>query len=191
MATMSIAAKVLACLAGISITALAQSGPPKSIPDVSSHVFGGAVTTAPYTRPAQSTLTGQVQLAIKLVDPPLVVQVGIGAKQSGIVMTGDQQRAYLAQLKQKQDTVMSQIAGLGGVELGRVSKGHNAIMISIGAKQLPALHNIAGVIAVRPVADYATSSVNVNGQPDLPTTLAYLGGTAVQNSGITGQGVKI
>ncbi|MGA2599025.1 MAG: S8 family serine peptidase [Bryobacteraceae bacterium] len=158
---------------------------------MSSLGYKGGVSTAPYSRPAKSVLSGQVQLAIKLSDPPLVVAVGANAKQNGIAMTAAQQNAYLAQLKQKQDVAMSQIAALGGVELGRVSKGHNAIVISIDAKQLPALHNIAGVVAVRPVADYATSSVNVNGQPDLPTTLAYIGGTAVQNSGFTGQGVRI
>ncbi len=146
----------------------------------------------PYSRPAQSSLTGQVQLAVKLQDPPLVVAVGANAKQNGIKMTAAQQQAYLAQLKAKQDAVMSQIASLGGVELGRVSKGHNAVMISIDAKQLPALHNIAGVMAVRPLADplLSTSSVS-DGQPDLPTTLSYIGGTAVQNSGVTGQGVRI
>jgi len=37
----------------------------------------------------------------------------------------------------------------------------------------------------------ASSSSTAGAQPDLPTTLAYIGGTAVQNNGITGQGVRI
>ena len=174
------------------MAALSQSGGPKNIPDVSPYAYSGTASTAPYARPQQATLTGQVQLAIKLQDPPLVVQVGINAKQSGITMTGDQQRAYLAQLKQKQDAVMSQINALGGVELGRVSKAHNALMVSIDARQLQALHNISGVVAVRPLADYPISSTpNLSAVPDLPTTLGYLGGTTVQNEGFQGQGVRI
>ena len=161
-------------------------------PDVSSSAYTGTIVTAPYSPPSQSTLTGQVQLAIKLQDPPLVVAVGANARQNGITMTADQQRAYLAQLKQKQDAVMATIRALGGVELGRVSKGHNALMVSINARQLGALRGIGGVIAVRPIADYAVSFTSViSGQPDLPTTLNYLGGVAAQNAGYKGQGVRI
>ena len=162
------------------------------VPDVSSGVYTGAKSSFPYTQPAQSVMQGQVQLAIKLQDPPLVVAVGANAKQNGITMTASQQQAYLAQLKQKQDALMSQIKSLGGVELGRVSKGHNALMVSIDASQIQALHNIAGVSAVRPLYDYPLSStVNLSGQPDLPTTVGYVGGTALQNNGITGQGIRI
>ena len=143
-------------------------------------------------QPAQSVMKGQVQLAIKLQDPPLVVAVGTNAKQNGITMSASQQQAYLAQLKQKQDALMSQVKSLGGVELGRVSKGHNALMVSIDASQIQALHNIAGVAAVRPLYDYPVSStVNLSGQPDLPTTVGYLGGTTVQNNGFKGQGIRI
>jgi hypothetical protein len=133
-------------------------------------------------------LTGQVQLAVKLQDPPLVVAVGANAKQNGITMTADQQRAYVAGLKQKQDAVMAQIRALGGVELGRVSKAHNALMVSIDARQLGALHGIGGVVAVRPVSDYTVSFTPPpppTPQPDLATTLAYVGDvTAFKGSGV-------
>jgi len=176
----------LACSSAIAQT---QSPAP---PDVSSSAYSGTVMTAPYTRPSGTTLTGQVQLAIKLQDPPLVVVVGANAKQNGITMTADQQRAYLAQLKQKQDAVMSQVRALGGVELGRVSKGHNAVMVSIDARQISALHGISGVTAVRPMSDYKVSQTGgTPAQPDLATTLAYVGGVAAQNQGFTGQGIRI
>lgn len=163
-----------------------------SLPDASPSVYTGPIANFPYTRPAQSVLKGQVQLAIKLQDPPLVVAVGADAKQKGITMSAAQQRAYLAQLKQKQDAVMSQVSSLGGIELGRVSKGHNALMVSIDAGQISALHNIGGVVAVRPLYDYQVSqAAAASSQPDLATTVAYLGGTSVQNSGITGHGVRV
>ena len=165
---------------------------PLGVPDLSGSPTPGGVTTIPYSPTAQTTLKGPLQLAIKLQDAPLVVAVGANAKQTGIKMTADQQRAYLAQLKQKQDAVMAQVTALGGVELGRVSKGHNALMVSIDARQLPALHAIAGVTAVRPMSDYQVSFFDITpAQPDLPTTVSYIGGLALQNSGFKGQGVRI
>ena len=91
-----------------------------------------------------------MQVAVKLQDPPLVVAVGANAKQLGIAMSDTQQRAYLAALKQKQDAVMSQIAGMGGTELGRVSKGHNALIVSIDSSHIADIHGVEGVLAVRP-----------------------------------------
>ena len=91
-------------------------------PDVSSYAYQGTIVKVPYSRPAQSVLTGTVQLVIKLQDPPLVVAAGANAKQRGIAMTAAQQQAYLGQLQQKQDAVMATVRALGGVELGRVSR---------------------------------------------------------------------
>jgi subtilisin family serine protease len=171
--------------------AMAQIAGPSAAPDASAAAYNGPVSTFPYSPPAQSTMQGQAQIAIKLQNAPLVVAVGANAKQRGITMTPDQQRAYLAQLKQAQDAVMSQVRSLGGVELGRVSKGHNALFVSIAASQLQALHNISGVVAVRPLSDFQTTGIVATAQPDLPTTEAYLGGAAVQNGGVTGQGIRI
>jgi subtilisin family serine protease len=183
--------RILTTVALICTFAIAQTRFP-AVPDMSSAAYPGTVMTAPYSAPSQSTLTGQVQLAVKLQDPPLVVAVGANAKQNGITMTAGQQSAYLAQLKQKQDAVMSQIRGLGGVELGRVSKGHNALMVSIDARRLPVLRGISGVIAVRPITDYEVSFTGgTPAQPDLATTLAYVGGVTAQNAGYKGQGVQI
>jgi subtilisin family serine protease len=121
-------------------------------------------------------------VAVKLSDPPLVVQVGANAKQTGIKMTAAQQQAYLAQLKQKQDNVMAQVRTLGGTEIGRVSKSHNALIVQIDARQLQALHGVGGVVAIRPVPDHNLS---------LAVTLPYIGATAVQANGFTGQGIRV
>jgi len=173
-----------------SIVLAQPKGPAK--PDVSSQAYPGAIVTTKYSPPSQSMMKGQVQLAIKLQDPPLVVAVGANSKQGGIKMTAAQQQAYLAQLQQKQNTLMTTVRALGGVELGRVSKAHNAVMVSIDASQIAALHGISGVVAVRPIADIATTFTSVtSGQPDLATTLAYIGGVAAHNEGYTGQGIRI
>ncbi len=115
--------------------------------------YPGAAAQVPGPAYSNQAPIGKVQLGIKLSDPPLVVAVGIGAKQTGLKMTADQQRAYVAQLKAKQDAVMAQVASMGGVELGRVSRAHNALIVSIDARSVQAIHGIAGVAAVRPVAD--------------------------------------
>ena len=181
---------ILTTTALLCSSAIAQTHSP--VVDVSSSAYQGTLTTSPYAPSTQSTMKGQVQVTIKLQDPPLVVAVGANAKQNGIKMTAAQQRAYLATLKQKQDAVMSQVRSLGGVELGRVSKGHNAIMVSIDASMLTVLHGITGVTAIRPIATYAVSAgVSTTGQPDLATTLTYVGGVTAQNAGYKGQGVRI
>jgi subtilisin family serine protease len=131
----------------------------------------------------QMSPTGQVQVGIKLQDPPLVVAVGANAKQNGISMTAAQQQAYVAQLSQKQDAVMAQVRSLGGVELARMSMAHNALIVSIDASQLKSVQGIGGVVAVRPVRDYQLSLEDA--------TLPYIGATAVQTAGVTGQGIRV
>lgn len=167
--------------------ALAQAPSPIAVPNLSSATYTGPIfpVAAP---PLSHNVTGRVQLAIKLQDPPLVVAVGTNAKQNGIAMSATQQRAYLAQLKQRQDAVMSQVTSLGGVELGRVAKGHNALMVSIDARQIQALHGIPGVVAVRPITDYHLSDT---AQPTIPVTAAFLGAVSVQTAGFRGQGIRI
>ena len=141
-------------------------------------------------KPANSggAVKGTVQVAVKLQDPPLVVAVGVNAKQLGIAMSDNQQRAYLAAIKQKQDAVMSQISAMGGTELGRVSKGHNALIVSIDSSHIADIHGVEGVVAVRPLADY---TISATGDPTLAITNAYIGATSVQNGGVTGAGVRV
>lgn len=158
---------------------LSNVGTPGNLSDF---VYDGPVFEGPASS-HPTTPTGLVQVGIKLQDPPLVVAVGPNAKQNGIQMTADQQRAYLAQLNQKQDAVMAQVRAMGGVELARLSKGHNALIVSIDASQLKTVQGIGGVVAVRPVRDY-TLSLEDN-------TLQYIGATAVQNSGLTGAGIRV
>jgi subtilisin family serine protease len=177
------------CLLALIHLAHAQSTSNVGTPaNLTASTYTGPIMTGPRTRVAGAALTGTVQVGIKLQAPPLVVAVGANAKQTGITMTPDQQRAYLAQLAQQQDAVMSQVSALGGVEVGRVSKGHNALIVSIDASRLQAIHGISGVVAVRPVSDYQLTATPV---PDLATTDAFVGATAVQQSGFTGAGIRV
>lgn len=164
-------------------TVVAQTKPSAGMPgDLSTATYQGTIFRSASIKSQRQPMSGPVQVAVKLQDPPLVVEVGANAKQRGISMTAAEQQAYLAQLKAKQDAVMSQIRSLGGVELARLGKSHNALIVSIDAKRLQAVHGITGVVAVRPVADSRISLAN---------TLPYIGATAVQSSGLTGLGIRV
>lgn len=177
--------KIIAIIVMPAMAVWAQT--PIATPNLSRAIYSGPISTVA-SPPLGHHVTGIVQLAIKLQDAPLVVAVGANAKQRGIAMTAAQQRAYLAQLKQKQDAVMSQVAALGGVELGRVSKAHNALMVSIDAHQLQALRGIPDVAAVRPLGDYRLSTAP---QPTLAATANFIGAAAVRNAGFRGQGIRV
>ncbi|RZL36098.1 MAG: peptidase S8 [Rubrivivax sp.] len=140
---------------------------------------------SPVVRDAPSNLrllSGQVQVAVRLTDPPLALVVGANAKRAGSSMTLAQRQAYMAMLKSKQDTLMSQVGALGGTELARVGKAYNALIISADASKLAQIAQLPGVTALRPI---------VNHQVSLTTTVPYIGAKALQDLGLTGEGVKI
>src|SRR3954453_899387 len=114
----------ITCALFLSASMRAQSPLLTASPE--SYTYPGPVLTTNPPSHTQALQPRSVQVSIKLQDPPLVTLLGENAKQNGISMNEDAQRAYLAQLRQKQDAVMAEAATLGGVELGRVSKGHNA-----------------------------------------------------------------
>src|SRR4029077_20009268 len=80
-----------------------------------------------------SNPTGEGEVWISLVDAPLSEAVGRNEKRPAPKLSTDQQRAYARQLDGKQSVLSSQIAALGGREIARVRKGHNAIAIRIDA----------------------------------------------------------
>ena len=85
-------------------------------PDVSELALtGGPAVTS--SRPGVFGLRGEIQLVVQLVDAPLAVAQGRNAKQAGGRLSPVQQRDYLIQLAQKQDTLLSQIRSVGGRDL--------------------------------------------------------------------------
>ena len=90
---------------------------------------GTGATKATHSLPTP----GEIGVWVKLVDPPLAVAVGPDAKKVGAKLNGAQQRKYLQDLKQKQDSLMGQIRNLGGREIARVSKAYNALAVAMTA----------------------------------------------------------
>src|ERR1017187_1666190 len=93
----------------LDAAAIAQVRPEVATPDPSSYIPAGPVSAVAAPAGMRNPLTGLVQVGIKLQDAPLVTLLGSNAKQNGITLSADEQRGYLAQLKQKQDAVMSQV----------------------------------------------------------------------------------
>jgi hypothetical protein len=125
--------------------------------------------------------TGSVQIVVGLIDSPLAQVVGVNAKQKGSALKPAEQRAYLKSLDLKQDVLLNQIAGLGGLALGRVNKALDAVMVEVDASQIEAIAALPNVASIRPVINY---------EVDLSETVPYIGAAAVQAAGVDGTGVR-
>ena len=176
--TARVVIRAAAVVGGIVLSVSLALGQTKVPVAVSSH----ALSPTPSALAPAGAPKGQVQVIIRLSDPSLATALGPNAKRTGIPWSGNQQRAYLAQLKSKQDAVMAQVRAMGGTELARVSKGHNAVAVQIDAQRLSEVARLPGVTKVRPVVDY---------QIDLSDTVPYIGAKALQNLGIDGTGTKV
>jgi subtilisin family serine protease len=157
----------------------AGDGPVVPVPDASGLAIPeGDVLVAPELKSA----TGPVQIVVRLVDPPLAKAVGADAKQKGSALNPAQQGKYLNMLDQKQAVLLSQIAGLGGLALGRVNKAYNAVIVEVDASQIDAIATLPNVIAINPLGRY---------EVDLSETVPYIGAAAVQAAGVDGTGVRV
>jgi subtilisin family serine protease len=159
----------------------ATQGGGVSVTDVSSLAIPGGGHSAAID-PALAKVKGEVDVVVRLVDAPLAVAHGQNAKQKGGALNAGQQRAYLHQLAQKQDALMGQVKGMGGRELGRVSKSLNAVMLRVDASRIPDIAALPGVSGIRPVINY---------ELDLSETVPYIGASAVQAAGFSGTGVRV
>jgi subtilisin family serine protease len=125
---------------------------------------------------------GTVQVVVRLSDVPLALAVGANAKRTGGSMSLAQRQAYMASLKTKQDSLMAQIATLGGAEVARLGKAYNALVIAADASKLPQIAKLPGVSALLPLVMHEKSLVS---------SVPYVGAKSLQDMGLTGRGVKI
>jgi subtilisin family serine protease len=170
-----IPAAIIACIVGLlQLPAGAQQ--PSSQIDVSSlRIPGGAAITA-------APPTGAIDLWINLADPSLGRANGRNAKRRGALLSRAQQGEYSRGLTSKQDALIEQVQRLGGREIARVRKAHNAVAVRIDASQIDAISALPGVLAVRPIRDY---------RMHLSSTVPYIGAAAVQAAGVDGTGVTV
>src|SRR3989442_3560183 len=174
---------VLGALGRVLAVPAAEYAQQVPVPDVSAVAAPREITAATDARisPLLLKAKGQVNVWVQMQTSPLAAAAA-KAKESGLPLTRGAQRAHLSQLDYEHDELSRTAASLGGRELARVSKAHNAVAFSIPAANLSALAAHPGVLTVRPVIDY---------QLDLSETVPYIGAAAVQASGVTGRGVRV
>lgn len=115
------------------------------------------------------------------------IQVLVHINLSPMAMVGrywdlQQRQAYMAQIRAAQDAVIPQVEALGGQVIGRFAQLSTGLAVTIDASRLDDLRTIGTVIGVRGVANY---------QLDLTDTVPWIGGAALQATGITGAGVDV
>ena len=168
---------IAAMLLGQFSTAFADDGP------VAPEVFGLAIAPEDVlVAPELATASGLTQVVIGMVDAPLAKAAGDNAKIKGSALSAAQSRAYLRSLNARQTTLMSQVAALGGVEIARLSKALNAVIVEIDASQLGAVAALENVASIRPVVNY---------EVDLSETVPYIGAAVAQANGVDGAGVRV
>jgi len=154
----------------------AQAGTPAPIEEIP--ILPGE-TDIRNTIPSRQT-PELLEVSVQLTDPPLAA---VFSRQADRIGSAAQQRTYAAQLSSRQDAFMQLARMLGAVELARVSKALNAVIISIPASRIPELTKLPGIKSVRPVRHY---------QRNLSETVPYIGAGLVQNTlNITGSGVTV
>jgi subtilisin family serine protease len=161
-----------------ALPASAQDAPPVDVSELL--IPDGPVSVE--VSPILARASGEVEVWVQLVDEPLAVAHGRDARQRGGNLTREQQSEYLRGLNQKQDALMGQIRSLGGTELARVSKAHNAVAVRVDARQISAIAALPNVRAVRPVINY---------ELDLGEVVPYIGAADAQADGFDGTGVVV
>jgi minor extracellular serine protease Vpr len=155
--------------------AIAQPAPADA-----SHLLIPAGQATETGAPRLLAANGTVRVVVRLADKPLAAVAG--NKRTGLTMTGDQQRAYSAELAAKQSAVMAQVASAGGSEVARLNKALNAVIVDVNATKIDQIASFVGVASVRAAADYTF---------DLSETVPYIGAAAVQALGVDGTGIRV
>jgi minor extracellular serine protease Vpr len=133
-------------------------------------------------RPADSAAaSGEIQVVVQLTKPP------VAGRQADMVannapMSGDTQRSYIRELEADQAALTSELSRLGARRDANLTKALNAVVVTVDAKQIPAISALPGVKSVRRVRDY---------EMHLEQTVPYIGAAAAQSSGFTGAGVRV
>jgi subtilisin family serine protease len=104
----------------------------------------------------------------------------VAARSSAALRAGVS--AHRQRIRDTQAGLAGSLSALGGKELARVQKAHNAIAVRIDAAQLAQVAALQGVAKVRPVLHY---------QLALSETVPYVGAAAVQATGKDGSGIRV
>jgi subtilisin family serine protease len=148
--------------------ALAAGAPPADVSHL--RVPDGVASSAGTLAGPGRALSGRVQVVVQLQEAPLALAAGA------------QRQALVSRLARQQNAFAGAAAAFGAVELARLSRALNAVIVEVDAAQLGKVAALPGVKSVRLVRDY---------EMDLSETVPYIGAALVQSMGVTGTGVTV
>jgi subtilisin family serine protease len=119
---------------------------------------------------------------VKLSSPSVAAANGDNAKTRGSLLTKSQRQAHKQNIDNEHDRIAATVQHFGGKELGRVSRAHNAIAVSVDASHLAYIAAMTGVERIRPVINYDLM---------LSETVPYIGATAAAAAGKDGSGARV
>ncbi len=161
--------------AAASIEADAQS---LALPDA-----GAPAARGPISAGRQPARPGTDEFVVQLVDPPLAVYAATPLGPRGRKPNAEERANYARQLRSAQLAFVREASKLGAVELARLSRALNAVVVKIDPAKARELAKLPGVKSVRPVRNY---------ELDLSETVPYIGAGFVQSTlNVTGTGVTI
>ena len=146
-------ALALAALPAVPANAAKTPPPARNIA-----IEGGPVTQV---APELKKAAGVVEVVVRLAQPSVAEAAGKDVKWRGAKLTSVQQKSYKASLDAEQQTLVSQLVALGGVETARLTRALNAVVIKIDASKIPAISQLQGVVSVRPIGNYSLADSDV------------------------------
>jgi len=163
------------------VSRLALPGGPVTV-DATPRVSLPQALVASKVDPSLAGAQGTVEVWVKLAGPSVAAANGDNAKTRGGLLSKEQRQAYRETLDREHDQLAGAARALGGRELGRVARAHNAVAVSIDASRLAELAARPGVEQIRPVMNYELM---------LFETVPYIGAAAAQAAGKDGTGVRV
>ena len=172
------------CLTAATIASSAQAAAPRPPGQPMRKVPLDQRETVKYTRHADKEVT----VLVRLTGESVAAFSGDGFKQlraeNGSATTRAAQQEQSRGINAAQSALVAQIAtsGVRVTELARLTNAVNGVALRVKAGDIEALRALAGVESVRLINNYKL---------DLSETVPYIGAKAVQDSGVTGAGVRV
>ena len=125
---------------------------------------------------------GEMEVFVRLAEQPVVGWRNARVEAGAEAPDSEAQKNYAAALSQQLEVLSGQLSAMGATELSRLRVGDNGIRVKVDMSQLDQIRGLTGVVAVTKVTQYT---------PDLTKSVPWIGASAVQSSGNSGEGVSI
>ena len=131
--------------------------------------------------PSLFATSGKIEIAVKLKASPVVV-AKVAAKECGQQFGVREEAATVRALRSDQAEFCRRMSKLSAVELARVTKALNAVILSVHASRLGEIARDPAVASIRRLRNLTLN---------LSETVPSIGAAALQELGVTGRGVVV